>query len=165
MERLSESLTKIPQKISSIDQELEKLEQSLLNHSQSQYYIGGYDQEIESEKERIRQLTDRRSELIVLENDIRRFLDEWSKKYLEITERIIDNNLSIERGKEEDSKITLKDYDTNQINKIHLKDNGIPLNEDENKQQHITDGIGQMDYIPLSEDENKQHSTEGKQFH
>ena len=58
-----------------------------------------------SERERIRQLTDRRSELIVLENDIRRFLDEWSKKYLEITERIIDNNLSIERGKEEDSKI------------------------------------------------------------
>ena len=165
MERLSESITKIQQKISSIDQELEKLEQSLLNHSQSQHYTGGYDQEIESESERISQLKHRRGELIVLENDIRRFLNEWSKKYWEITERILDNNLSIERGKEEDSKITLKDNGTNQMNKIHLKDNGIPLNEDENKQQHITDGIGQMDYIPLNEDENKQHSTEGKQFH
>lgn len=142
MELLSESITKIQQKISSIDQELGKLEQSLSNHSQSQHYTGGYEQEIESERERIRQLTDRRGELIVLENDIRRFLDEWSKKYLEITKRILDNNLSNERGNEEDIIIPLKD-NNNQMNNIHLKDNGIPLNEDENKQ----------------------HSTEGKQFH
>lgn len=142
MELLSESITKIQQKISSIDQELGKLEQSLLNHSQDQHYIGGYEQEIESERERISQLNHRRGELIVLENDIRRFLDEWSKKYLEITKRILDNNLSNERGNEEDIIIPLKD-NNNQMNNIHLKDNGIPLNEDENKQ----------------------HSTEGKQFH
>ena len=148
MEFLLESITTIQRNISSIDQELEILEQSLLNHSQSQYYNGGYNQEIESERERISQLKRRRSELIVLENEIRDFLDESLEKYWEITKRILHDNHSIERAKEEDSKIalneiTLKENRTNQMNKIHLKDNGIPLNDDENKQ----------------------HSTEGKQFH